>query len=55
MLYYDRNGLSEEIDPAKKCRKNLEKILVKNVQFATIAFLMMGLNFKILSVMVAMV
>ena len=48
MLYYNRIDLSEGIDVAKA-------ITVKNVWFVTIGFLIMGLNFNILSVMVVMI
>ena len=48
MLYYNRIDLSEGIDVAKI-------ITVKTVWFVTIRFLTVGLNFKILSVKVAMI
>ena len=48
MLYYDRSDLSERIDPAKVA-------VTKNVWFVTNGFLIMGLNIKIISVMVFMI
>ena len=49
MLYYNRIDLSEETGIAKSNNRR------KNVCFVTIGFLIMGLNFKILSVKVAMI
>ena len=49
MLYYNRIDLSEETGITKSNNKR------KNVCFVTIGFLIMGLNFKILSVKVAMI
>ena len=49
MLYYNRIDLSEETGIAKSNNRR------KNVCFVTTGFLIMGLNFKILSVKVAMI
>ena len=48
MLYYDKNDLGEIIDPDKSNDS-------KNVGFTTIGVLIMGLNIKILFVMVVMI
>ena len=48
MLYYDRVDLSKGIDVVKV-------ITVKIVSSATIGFLIMGLNFQVLFVMVVMI
>ena len=49
MLYYNRIDLSEETGIAKSNSRR------KNICFVTIGFLIMGLNFKILSGKVAMI
>ena len=48
MLYYDRIDLSEGIDLAKSNSS-------KNLIFITIGFLIMGPNFRILSVTVVVI
>ena len=48
MLYYNRTGVSEGIDPAKINNS-------KNALFTTIDFLIIGLNIKVLFLMVVMI
>ena len=48
MLYYNRTDVSEGTDPAKSNNS-------KNALFTTIDFLIIGLNIKVLFLMVVMI
>ena len=48
MIYYNRTDISEGTDPAKVLTE-------RNLWFPTIGFLVMGLNFKIMFAIVALI